>query len=392
MHTPDSPTPGATATDRTDERWFELLNDLKLSLPRLREMFVARVQETPEYSQHAVSAEELQQAASVALSLILDAMSGEQYYPRMRVYGTELGTLRARQGLSSEALMSAVRLDFPVIWAGLLEASRPEDAELLTCRAEEVWRVVDDFAQATRDSYIDTRIRMAQEESGVRQEFIAALFGAQGRLAEVRERFANAFETDSEAPYVIAAATGSAAVQLRQLASFPTRDKRVFLHEAENCTYLFWPETATHGAGNNFRWAPLNKVSCGLARSEHGLSGLAAAARVAAALSELADPAESGPKTVDRDWPRMARSRLDELGIELRAELEAQMAQCRPEEADRMRETVLCFIANGSVSDTAAELYCHRNTILNRLRRFREVTGLDLTIPHQAARIVIAWS
>jgi DNA-binding PucR family transcriptional regulator len=29
---------------------------------------------------------------------------------------------------------------------------------------------------------------------------------------------------------------------------------------------------------------------------------------------------------------------------------------------------------------------------MNRLRRFTDLTGIDVTIPHQAARLVVAWS
>jgi DNA-binding PucR family transcriptional regulator len=83
---------------------------------------------------------------------------------------------------------------------------------------------------------------------------------------------------------------------------------------------------------------------------------------------------------------------MDSIGVDLRAELDTQMLDARADEVERLRETVVCFLGNGSVRATADELYCHRNTILNRLRRFREITGVDLTIPVQAARAVVAWA
>ncbi|MHA7140406.1 helix-turn-helix domain-containing protein [Arthrobacter sp. Sr33] len=358
----------------------------------MQDQFVQQVQDISDYAGDAVPVADLRHAASASLGLIIDAISGKQHYPRMLSFASNIGTRRARQGLSADALMSAVRLDFPVIWSTLLEMAEPEDALLLATRVEEVWRVVDDYAESTRSAYIDTRIRMAQEETAVRQEFISALFGAQGRLVETRDRFAKAFGISIDATFAIAAATGRGAVQLRQLTAFPSGRTAVFLHEAEDYTYAFWPEAGHDTGGARGRPPAIDSIACGLALTSGGLAGLAAAARVAAALSVLSGPRASVPKTVDSDWPRLARSRMDAIGVELGAVLDNQLTEARTEEVDRMRETILCFLQNGSISATATELYCHRNTVLNRLRRFREITGLDMTVPAEAARIVIAWS
>lgn len=376
-------------------RWIELVTALKVVLPEMCEEFVERVQQIPGYADQAVSLQDLRQTAGDSIGLIIDALSGPQHYPGMLRFGHDLGTRRARQGLAADSLMSAVRLDFPVIWSALLRVSRPEDATLLAARAEEVWRVVDDYAEATRSSYVETRIAMAQEQAGVRQEFIAALFGAQGRLGETRERFATAFDVPADAPYVVVAATGREVAGLRAIANVTGVEHRVFLHEAENRTYLFWPDpgsvTSVPAVGVDLM-ARLDAVSCGVARTDEGLAGLAAAARIASALAELAAARGKGPATVDGDWPRLARMRMDATGVELGALLDDRLAGLRPDEVERLRETVACFLGNGSVSATATALYCHRNTIVNRLRRFREITGIDLAVPAQAARVVVAWS
>ncbi len=50
------------------------------------------------------------------------------------------------------------------------------------------------------------------------------------------------------------------------------------------------------------------------------------------------------------------------------------------------------FLSTGNITTTAEPLFCHRNTILNRLNRFQDLTGIDLTVPSQAARLVVAWA
>jgi DNA-binding PucR family transcriptional regulator len=44
----------------------------------------------------------------------------------------------------------------------------------------------------------------------------------------------------------------------------------------------------------------------------------------------------------------------------------------------------------GSVKLTSEELYCHRNTVVNRLNALQEVIGLDLTVPAQAALALVS--
>jgi DNA-binding PucR family transcriptional regulator len=39
----------------------------------------------------------------------------------------------------------------------------------------------------------------------------------------------------------------------------------------------------------------------------------------------------------------------------------------------------------GSVSETARECFCHRNTVLNRIKAFGELTSLDLNVPGDLA-------
>lgn len=373
------------------ERWVELLSRLKLALPRMQEEFLERVADIEEYSVKAVEVIDLRETAASSIALIIEAMSAGNHYPRMRNLGSELGTRRARQGLSAEAVMSAVRWNFPVIWSTLLRESEPGDAPLLASKAEEVWRVVDNYAEAARTSYLETRSRMAQEESHVRQQFIAALFGPEGRLDETRKRFSKTFDVPPDVPYEIAAVKGRAATQLRTVARLPNRSTFVFVHESENYTYIFWPKNRPHSGRANPR-NDVESIPCGLAVAEGGLATLPDAARIAGALAELQGTGRARPATVDSDWPRLARVRMDVLGVELGAVLESQLRDLSDDERDKMKETVTSFLSKGSVSAVADELYFHRNTILNRLRRFGELTGLDLTVPQHAARVVIAWA
>jgi hypothetical protein len=63
----------------------------------------------------------------------------------------------------------------------------------------------------------------------------------------------------------------------------------------------------------------------------------------------------------------------------------------RSQERERLLETVQAYVeGSGSVTSTARALFRHRNTVLNHLRRFEELTGLDLSRPRDAATTMLA--
>ena len=89
-------------------------------------------------------------------------------------------------------------------------------------------------------------------------------------------------------------------------------------------------------------------------------------------------------------WPCIAHERLGPFLPGLRSHAVAAIDELPQPDRDRLVDTVLQFCTNGSIKETAETLFCHRNTIVNRLLRFRDLTGLDVTIPVDAARALIA--
>lgn len=53
-------------------------------------------------------------------------------------------------------------------------------------------------------------------------------------------------------------------------------------------------------------------------------------------------------------------------------------------------ETVETYLRTGSVKATAEASFCHRNTVINRLHQFAEATDYVVTLPYDAAAIILA--
>lgn len=389
-------------------RWGELIERLHGRLDELTELFMTRVQEIPEYADNRVSAPELRETARETFRRLVDGLRDQELqhsslnggHDSLVRYSSELGAKRARAGISPDALISAVRLDFSILWADLLHISEPEDAMLLTSHVDQVWRVVDEFATQTHSSYSAERVRMAQEESNIRREFIARLFSKSELSQDTISQAAAALVTDPEATFSIVAASGEAASKLRTVAAqggWPQPSQRLFVHEFGGSTYVFWALNRTHSAGPRagspaYLPAGIAGIPCGYVEAFSGLRGLPAAARTAERLTLLLRRADHGPLTAAAAWARLAKQQLQDAGLDLWADLEAALAECRGGERERLEETVRHFLSTGNITTTAQELFCHRNTILNRLNRFQELTGIDLTVPAQAARLVVAWA
>ncbi|MFE2140143.1 PucR family transcriptional regulator, partial [Streptomyces sp. NPDC059466] len=62
-----------------------------------------------------------------------------------------------------------------------------------------------------------------------------------------------------------------------------------------------------------------------------------------------------------------------------------------PSDRDIMLETLTAWLAcDGSAQRAARRLYCHRNTVLNRLRRCEQLTGRSLSRPSDVVELSLA--
>ena len=113
------------------------------SVEDLADDFISRVAGIESYSSGVVKPEELREVAVRSLGLVVAALADPSGYPLVERYARELGERRARQGVPAEALTTAVRLNFPVIWSKLTELAGPDLMPMLAMEVEAVWLVLD---------------------------------------------------------------------------------------------------------------------------------------------------------------------------------------------------------------------------------------------------------
>ncbi|MEE1620968.1 helix-turn-helix domain-containing protein [Zafaria sp. Z1313] len=378
-----------------DRRWDALLD--RLSVDALTEAFLERVLGLSDYSEALLPVAEIRRTGTGSFAALIESLRPDPDSARLSEVlagiAADVGVSRARAGIPVESLMTAIRLDFSVLWGALTAIAGPGDAPLLVGRADLVWDVVDSYASQTQGVYMAERTRMAQEESSVKQGLVAALFGPSLAPPGQLERVADGLGLDPDAALAVAVAAGEDAAGLRvALALAARRGLEVFTHPFADALAAFWVPGPGRGAAGQEALERVLGLRCGLVPSVEGLAGLWSAARLARELALLTTPDDTAALTPFTAWARLARVRLGEAGLGADSDVVLALAGCGEVERVRLREAVGAYLETGSVSASAVRLFCHRNTLMNRLRRFTELTGIDPTIPRDAARLVVAWS
>ncbi|MGP5163170.1 PucR family transcriptional regulator [Arthrobacter rhombi] len=382
-------------------RWNSLLDGLEVT--RLTSDFLARVLELPHYRDALLPTTEVRRTGEQSFAALITSLrstdpSGAPADPEelrdVKVgIATDVGVSRARAEIPLDALMTAIRMDFSVLWDALTALSSPADAPLLVARANGVWQVVDAYASQTQGAYMSERQRMATEASSVRQGLVASLFGETPPPSTVVQQAAAALGLDPGARLDVAVAAGEDAPALRvSIALAARRGTEIFTHPFADALLAFWPAGSKAGSALHEAADRITALRCGLVEEVKGVGALRDASTLALELAHLATAQDEGALSLDTAWGRLARARLGSEGIGLATDVERTLSECGPSERERLVETARAYLETGSVSASAQLLFCHRNTLMNRMRRFASLTGIDLSIPAQAARLVVAWA
>lgn len=377
-----------------EQRWADLL--AKLDVGVLTDEFIARVTGIPIYAEAPLPLSEIRRTGRASFDALIKAMKETSDAPDFvrarKAIAMDVGVSRARAGVPIEALMTAIRLDFSIIWSAITSIAGPEDALLLVGHTARVWEVVDGYAGETQRAYVAELARIQAEAASMRQGYLATLFSEKDLAEETLERIAAELGQSLRTEYVVVAAMGEQIPPLRLALATERASAGVFTHSLSDALIVFYPFDARAGSECQRLGARLENTSCGMITDPRTLAAIPRASLVARSLAQLLDPGEHGAMTWARGWARMARLELAEAGAPGLEEVERALAKCSATERRRLTESARAYLRTGSISTAAEELFCHRNTLMNRLKRFAELTGVDPTIPEQAAQLVVGWS
>jgi hypothetical protein len=301
----------------------------------------------------------------------------------------EVGRRRAAQGVPLETVLRAYRLGGQVTWEALRAAARegeaPGDSDVLLEVAGSVWHVNDVQCAALAEAYRAEERRLAGIDDQARQTVLDGLLGGRGGDPVFVRTASELLALPLEGRLVCAVAPPDEA-------GSPTlADPGARLLKRGVRSVWGWRSGAQVGVvalGSRrvpdvLGWlAELAEGPVGVSAVVEGAASVASAWRLADTAARTLTPGQAQVVTIDDRLPEALLSSSPEIARLLVEQSLGRLLELPADERDVLLDTLTAYLAaDGSPSRAAEALYCHRNTVMHRLRRIEQVTGRSVADP-----------
>jgi len=309
----------------------------------------------------------------------------------------ETGRLRARQGVPMDRVLSAYTLGTRTLWEALLRQGWDHEVEigehLLVYAGQKLWAALDVQNAILVESYRRESTRLQRRDLQRQQSFLDGLVEGRGAdpefAREAREELG--IGTDETVVCVVAPFSDPLDEPLR---APEDRLERVGI-------VSHW-----HVRGGNYfglvsrggltvrdvvdQLTPCVAGRVGLASCTEGLAGFATAYQLAGRAAEsLPRGAHRLVALADR-LPEVLLAGSPEVLPVLVAETVGPILNQQPQLAETLLETLAALLAHdGSPTHAAQALYCHRNTVIYRMKQIETFTGRSLASAHDKFELAL---
>ncbi len=382
-----------TAPWGVEERLAELVPALLDRLDEMTDRMVGILVETEPAYRQAVAGGDPQLRATLRRNLEVGVRGllpdvPAAYHQSHAEGARAVGRLRAAQGIPLEAVLRAYRLGGQVTWEALVALSRQgsrHDDGLLLEVAGSLWRTNDRGCSAAAEGYRAEERRRSGLDSVERQRLLDGLLDGRGGDPAFARTAADLLSVPLAARLVLVVAPG------REEGTDPLADPAPAL--LKRGIRSAWGTRAQAQVGvvaigprrlpELLAWlGALATGPVGVSSVVEGAAAVAEAYRLAETAARTLPDGVSRVVTIDDRLPEALLSNSPEIGSRLVGETLGRLLELPEDEREVLLETLSAFLdADGSPTRAADLLYCHRNTVMHRLRRIESVTGRKLTDP-----------
>ncbi|KIF70334.1 PucR family transcriptional regulator [Streptomyces sp. AcH 505] len=305
-----------------------------------------------------------------------------------------IGATRAEQGVPLDAVLHAFRLGGAMVWQGLIDETarrHADDIRLLIHVAADVWNFVDEHCGLVADAYRQTERRMAWRRENRLRLMTAALLEGSARVSDLPDAAAM-LDLPADGSYAVLAVAGLRVTPQGDAPPLPLPPgTRAVWHASADAHHAIVPLTGAETVASVLAGlAPPPGVRVGVSSAVTGIAAVGEARRLAD-IALRTCPRAGGVVLLDDHLPAALVASSPDLGAALAGRVLGPLDRLDPADRDLLVETLTAWLdSDGSARRAAARLYCHRNTVLNRLRRFEQLTGRSLARPTDAVEVSLA--
>lgn len=305
---------------------------------------------------------------------------------------------RADQGVPLGSVLHAYRLGFHVIWGALADRALrkgPEWLDGLVRGSATVWAWVDTSSEAVNAEYRDALIESARQDEQQRMLLLDALF--EGRLGEWKMLGGSLPAVGlPERGHYLAVSAETPGAGLENLPGASQFLRRCGVPSA-------WRLRADEQVGlvavsRDRNALVVRDLLAQVATGRVGISPeyddaleTGRALGIAAVARRCLPPGSAGVVTIDDDSVAALVACAPEISGRVVHRLLGRVADLAQEEQDILLTTLRTWLdCAGNASAAARQLYCHRNTVRNRLHRLEALSGQSLSDPRGVTGLSIA--
>ncbi|WP_329204738.1 helix-turn-helix domain-containing protein [Streptomyces sp. NBC_00683] len=366
---------------------------LQRRLPAFAESALARLRSASTYyGNPLLEPPDLRESAHTALECFISGMIVTHRVSESGEYAWSTGRKRAEEGVPLQAVLHAYRIGGEETWDALVSVVMqdcPDQSHLMAFAATDVWRRIDRDTALVIESH--RRTGSATPDDGrKRRPLLKMLLRGATDVTHV-SAFAVALGLPLHARYAVVRLRGPAA---ERSASAPAHE----IHE-----------------GLELHWCPAEDGMAVVALlGDHSVSDLARVIPTGPGMRGGISTAVSGLMEVGRarEFAELAldscttdgelaqlSDRMPGAFVLLRPDLAREFAvqvlgpvlATEPVEREQLLSTLAAWLdCQGSTEEARKLLYCHRNTVLNRLRRLERLTGRLLARPRDVVDLSLA--
>ena len=382
--------------ERAEAGVSALARSMLASLNEVTDRLVEEIKtENPDYLTDMVSEDDLRLSCRANIERVLQLLGqcvpdGVDPYDAAR----ETGKRRAEQRAALDLVLRSFRLGGRVVWSSALEAARRErdvEQDVLLEIATAVWTVVDTTSSAVSDSYRRTELEMLRADEQRRRVLVDELLRGAGEDPAFADEALRALGLPTTGPYVVVAAASEQVLDAQRAEELLARKGIRSAWRAESATLVGIVGLTGLAIAEVAGVLGALDARIGLSPSVPECAAIPRARELACVALRLIPAGTTGTVSLDDHLPQALLARSPDLAERLVERNLGPVLALPNGEREPLLDTLRMWLdTDCSAKLTASRLYCHRNTVLNRLARLESLLGRSIHGVADTVSLVLA--